>query len=75
MIIFKVDGDIRKLTAKGMCRANNMTGALSGVTCRADSEAGRFEGEFSAQTKPVETTPTGPKAAGANAVATKTPGL
>ncbi|XUM23959.1 hypothetical protein ACRAVF_12330 [Bradyrhizobium oligotrophicum S58] len=73
MIIFKVDGDIRKLTAKGMCRAKNIAGALSGLSCRADSEAGRFEGEFSAESKAVETTPTEPEAAGTNAAGSRTP--
>ncbi|MGJ4915334.1 hypothetical protein [Bradyrhizobium sp. SZCCHNR3003] len=75
MIIFKVDGDIRKLTAKGMCRAKNMAGALSGLTCRAGSEAGRFEDGFSAETKAVETTPTESKAAGTKAAGSKMPGL
>ncbi|MGJ5208107.1 hypothetical protein [Bradyrhizobium sp. HKCCYLR20261] len=51
MIIFKAEGDIRKLAAKGACRATQPSGALSGLNCRAESEAGRFEGEFSVATK------------------------
>ncbi|WP_139020616.1 hypothetical protein [Bradyrhizobium sp. ORS 285] len=51
MIIFKAEGDIRKLAAKGACRATLPSGALSGLSCRADSEVGRFEGEFTAGTK------------------------
>jgi hypothetical protein len=50
MIIFKVEGDIRKLAAKGVCRTTSPAGALSDMTCRADSEAGRFEGKFSVET-------------------------
>ncbi len=65
MMIFKLDGDIRKLAAKGMCRMKDTACALSSLTCRADSEAGRFEGEFFAESK----------AAGTKAAGVKTPDL
>lgn len=46
MIIFKVEGEIRKVPARGLCRPANPTNAPARLGCRADSEVGKFEGEF-----------------------------
>lgn len=46
MIIFKIEGDVRRLAAKGMCRSSKPAAAFAKLSCRADSELGRFEGEF-----------------------------
>ena len=46
IITFKIEGDVRKLTAKGMCHTSKPVAALAKLRCRADAEFGRFEGEF-----------------------------
>ena len=45
-IIFKIEGEIRKMPARGACRRADPTHASSTLRCRADSEMGKFEGEF-----------------------------
>jgi hypothetical protein len=45
-IIFKVEGEIRRVPAKGVCRPANPANASSGLSCQANSEVGKFEGEF-----------------------------
>ncbi|UFZ02496.1 hypothetical protein LQG66_24825 [Bradyrhizobium ontarionense] len=45
-IIFKIEGEIRKIPARGACRPANPTNASSSLSCQADSELCKFGGEF-----------------------------
>jgi hypothetical protein len=45
-IIFKVEGEIRRVPARGVCRPANPASASSSLSCQANSEVGKFEGEF-----------------------------
>ena len=45
-IIFEVEGEVRRIPAKGVCRPTNPANASSGLSCQANSELGKFEGEF-----------------------------
>ncbi|GLH80752.1 hypothetical protein SSBR45G_56610 [Bradyrhizobium sp. SSBR45G] len=52
MMILKIEGDVRRVAAKGMCHTSKLTIATAKLNCLADSELGRFEGEFVPGTKP-----------------------
>jgi len=45
-IIFKFEGEIRRVPAKGVCRPTNPANPSSSLGCQADSAVGKFEGEF-----------------------------